>query len=605
MADDLHEVTFSTLFADSVQQVESRLRELGPFKRLSTDELKAYATRRIAIGWQIEAGMEDGSKHPISILASDDFPFARPLIAVPANRFLEWPHVEEDGVLCPLPDSSTDDPFAPRAVLLRLLGEASTLIEETLAGLRTDDFRTEFLSYWNRTAKDTPRLLSLTSKFDSTRLVSLWRGEQYYVFADSADQLRNWLSRRQLRDPRDFRPERAALIQLPAALIPHEYPNNPADLLAILRERCPSSLEILSPALTPDLKRLFVILCAPTKNGRALAALQVFAPSETNMLGRRIDVVNRGFRKGKAPPALVISRFLNSGSMAERFAVDRADPNWIHGRDHDQAAKKLQARKVVIMGIGSVGGFVAEHLACAGVGHLVLVDPELLAAANAGRHILGINSLGRSKAIGVAELLELRFPHHKFRGIQAKAQDFIREQASELADCDLVLCLTGDWSVDSFVNQWYLQKENRCRRVLFGWLEAHALAGHAVLLSNKSSCLGCHFSTTGKCDLTVPDWDESPLVQEPACGGIFQPYGPVELAAVNAMISSLALEGLFCDPEESLHRIYASNAANIESLRGRVTGAWAQVSPPVDPTVSSTRTLKWTKNLQCRCCGGM
>lgn len=69
-------------------------------------------------------------------------------------------------------------------------------------------------------------------------------------------------------------------------------------------------------------------------------------------------------------------------------------------------------KRVVIFGIGSIGGFVAEHLAAAGVGDLTLVDDEKLTFANAGRHILGVDSEGLPKAMAVAELLQKRFPHH-------------------------------------------------------------------------------------------------------------------------------------------------------------------------------------------------
>ena len=486
----------------------------------------------------------------------------------------------------------------------RLLGEASVLIEEALAGLRTEDFRNEFLSYWNRAAKGSPRLLSLLATFDSTHLVSLWRGKQYYLVGESANQLKTWLARRYSDDQKDFRAEQAVLISLPSPLIPQEYPKNSADLLAIIRERSVADIQILSPFLTGDLRNFFVILSAPSANGPALAAVRIFSPSATNILGRRMDVINHGFRNGKVPATLMMTRYFNSATATERFAVDRADSAWVHGRGRDKRAHVLHKRKIAILGVGSIGGFVAEHLACAGVGKIVLVDPELLSAANAGRHILGINNLDVPKASGVAQLLQPRFPHHEITGVRAKAQDFVGEHKTELADFDLVLCLTGDWSAESFINEWSLKSEERCPRILFGWLEPHALAGHAVLISSKSACLGCHFTETGKCDLSVTHWDNSNLVQEPACGGMFQPYGPVELANINAMISSVALDGLLNEPQDSLHRVYASGASSIENLGGQITSEWQLISAAFHPAVSSTTTLKWTKNLQCRWCGG-
>lgn len=59
---------------------------------------------------------------------------------------------------------------------------------------------------------------------------------------------------------------------------------------------------------------------------------------------------------------------------------------------------RLQQAKVMIIGLGAVGGYALEALARAGVGHLVLVDFDVFDESNINRQILATtSSIGRKK----------------------------------------------------------------------------------------------------------------------------------------------------------------------------------------------------------------
>ena len=65
---------------------------------------------------------------------------------------------------------------------------------------------------------------------------------------------------------------------------------------------------------------------------------------------------------------------------------------------------RLKAARVAVFGIGGVGSFAAEALARAGVGRLVLVDSDTVAASNLNRQLAALHStLGRSKALVMKE----------------------------------------------------------------------------------------------------------------------------------------------------------------------------------------------------------
>ncbi len=66
--------------------------------------------------------------------------------------------------------------------------------------------------------------------------------------------------------------------------------------------------------------------------------------------------------------------------------------------------EKLSRAKVVIFGIGGVGGYVAEALARSGVGSLVLVDHDTVSLSNLNRQIIALHStVGRYKTDVMAE----------------------------------------------------------------------------------------------------------------------------------------------------------------------------------------------------------
>ena len=53
---------------------------------------------------------------------------------------------------------------------------------------------------------------------------------------------------------------------------------------------------------------------------------------------------------------------------------------------------KLRNRKVLVIGVGGVGGYAVEILARSGVGSLVLVDPDIVEETNINRQLVALTS---------------------------------------------------------------------------------------------------------------------------------------------------------------------------------------------------------------------
>src|SRR5690606_5707342 len=117
----------------------------------------------------------------------------------------------------------------------------------------------------------------------------------------------------------------------------------------------------------------------------------------------------------------------------------------------------------------------------------------------------GATSVGRNKAEALAERLQADFPHLQIEGRTASLLEFLRTEATLLKAADLVIAATGSWSAEHALNQWHLGTE-RHRPILYGWTEAHACAGHAVVIGPEGGCLQCHIGRTGTPDFQVVTW---------------------------------------------------------------------------------------------------
>jgi tRNA A37 threonylcarbamoyladenosine dehydratase len=74
-----------------------------------------------------------------------------------------------------------------------------------------------------------------------------------------------------------------------------------------------------------------------------------------------------------------------------------------------EAFERLQGARVTICGMGAVGSFAVEALARSGVGHLRLVDFDVVEASNMNRQLFALHSsLGQPKvALAAARVREV------------------------------------------------------------------------------------------------------------------------------------------------------------------------------------------------------
>ncbi len=115
------------------------------------------------------------------------------------------------------------------------------------------------------------------------------------------------------------------------------------------------------------------------------------------------------------------------------------------------AQEKLRAGSVLVIGAGGLGCPALLYLAAAGVGRLVLLDPDRVDVSNLQRQVLYTTAdAGRPKALAAAERLRALNPH---LAIDARAERFTRANALGLVrSVDVVLDGSDNFATRYLVN---------------------------------------------------------------------------------------------------------------------------------------------------------
>jgi molybdopterin/thiamine biosynthesis adenylyltransferase len=104
--------------------------------------------------------------------------------------------------------------------------------------------------------------------------------------------------------------------------------------------------------------------------------------------------------------------------------------------------RDVEALKVVVVGVGSIGSAVSQALAEYGVHDLALVDPDRLLPHNLVRHQAKRRWIGRYKVNAQRDTLLDRFPHLDVTALPLSVTSAADRMRSLFADADIVICCT-------------------------------------------------------------------------------------------------------------------------------------------------------------------
>ena len=253
-----------------------------------------------------------------------------------------------------------------------------------------------------------------------------------------------------------------------------------------------------------------------------LVIFEVWQPNDTiTFLGAIFEKVFFSFENGLCN--------LKSVNRIIPITVSRIDKMYLMTRSNE-AINILTDKKILLIGCGSVGSYIANELVKSGIEKMMLIDDDHLYEINVFRHLLGLEYVGQYKCVALQNFLEKNIPDLKILSLVADIEDAVQEGSIEFEDYDLIISATGSHNVNRWINKYmYLHKLST--PIVYAWNEVLGIGSHVAYIQYGN--IGCYECFFGRDEDTDELYDRTSyckpgqnIVQKVAgCGSSFIPYG--------------------------------------------------------------------------------
>lgn len=243
----------------------------------------------------------------------------------------------------------------------------------------------------------------------------------------------------------------------------------------------------------------------------------------------------------------------------------------------------LSNERVAVVGCGSVGSQVANMLAKAGVGELVLIDNDVLSADNIYRHQLGGRELNYAanqktgvvtswtKVSALAYQLQQDLPYIKVHSKPNNLASVIDDK--DFKSCDVIVVAVGAPAVNLQINQ--MLKDYNFRKVVFCWNEAAGVGGHSIALDLQKSCFQCLHTVDqqlqAQSDLSLVCVGQPISKNLTGCAGVFTPFSFLDSNRTAELAASQVIDMLRSYSSEVALSWKGNNSANLEVTSRYIT----------------------------------
>lgn len=527
----------------------------------------------------------------VELTFPDEFPDEPPKICVPKARenYLKKPHILGEGNLCIIDETAWINAERPVEVLNEILRSTKKILE----GTPREDFRDEFHAYWWRGkefkrcciyAVDPPE--SLTTPF----YVSCT--DEFLILAKTMDRMKAWYQNYKGKEIKKDIIKNGICLILEKPMLPEEYPKNLNDLMSLSgRSNDKKAHALLGEHIAHTSEPGFVLISQKSNAGFMVAGALFSGVALSHQ-----KKLNAGFRKGKMPVPLLLKKGTSDLIKAplERYRITRVDHDYVHARGADTGNYKN--KRVMVIGCGSLGGYVAHFLSRAGVGHLNLLDNDTLKPENLGRHILGAESWNLPKAEALSHALQKQMPHLEIYGNCLDWREALHKNPRLFDSLDLIVVTVADLRCELPLNE--LARAKGLPSIIYGWLESYAIAGHCLMSVPGSGCRACGIDHQGNWANRVGHFEKGTLKKEPGGCAYYQEYGPAALLPIAAMISNSALKALNQPPTASLLSTWVSDAEHLKRASAQLHGGWKDK----EHLYSRIHTQLWETQPSCAVC---
>ena len=208
--------------------------------------------------------------------------------------------------------------------------------------------------------------------------------------------------------------------------------------------------------------------------------------------------------------------------------IERWDDDYLVNRGG--GISDFKEKRILIIGCGSIGGYLINELVKAGFKNLSFTDYDTLSKENIYRHVLGLPFLYKNKAKAMSEYITSNIPHikNKIDYYEEPIELLLENNNNLLESYDLIISAVGNHNLNRWINRYvYINKIDT--PVIYGWNEALGIGSHVAFISRKGlGCYECFFkvdeSTGNMYDRT--SFSEKGQVFSKKMRGCFSSYIP-------------------------------------------------------------------------------
>lgn len=499
--------------------------------------------RSICRGFQLEIGL-NGVPFEFYFGIKKSFPLSLPYIyLVHWDAFGILPHVEVDGYICYAQEEGSVLNFEDITGLAQeALQRAVQVIIDGISGKNQQDFLDEFGAYWDR-LKKVKNVTSIVSPTNQIKRIHLYKsndGTRY--LADNEQSFKKFMK---LKPHVSWKHYSAIHIPLnPGTIIIPPHPSKFWELQDIRKTifdnlEADRKSELLSLLTKPHPEEVILLSLPRSSDGETLFGIKFKGVKFEHPLCE-------GGRVNEITP----------------LSITRRDKEYLLPRGGSNLA--LREKHVLLLGCGSLGGFIANELTRAGILRLTVLDKDILTHENLFRHVLGKRQVRKFKVNGIKEDIEGRLPYVEVVPIPLPLEEALGSGKIKVEDFDLVISAFGNVTVELAFNKYI--HGIAAPPVIFTWLEPFGIGGHALLTKHNpfsKGCLKCLYQSDDGdlwCRAAFAEKGQVFAKNIDGCRNVFTPFGSLDAIKTAELATRLAIATLNGDIKTNLIRSWQGDA---------------------------------------------
>ncbi len=459
----------------------------------------------------------NGSTHECALSLDPKF-FELPnirLTKLPLGLPAVVPHLGSAGSLCYLAKGSVVlDIFDPIGQTLACIVEAEKVLSAILSGNMIEDLEDEFFVYWYG-----PYCLLDLQEGNLGRQQAFVAKPGSPVFGIVTDDpIRSATKMDAIGWETTGKPIVAYRIKTQAKPRPdrnHWPPKNVKQLLAWqgqLDPRCRKKIEErLMHAFKTTSNHALILVESPLLTYGFVAFFEHPLDSKRHVTSKRKELYEQ-----EVVPLSVVR-------IDDRYVAERNLPG----------GRTLANLQICLIGCGTIGGYLADMLVKGGAGtsggRLTLIDQDILAPQNLGRHRLGFPNLFKNKAQELKKELQRSSPGANIVSLPVDVK------TAAIGTPDLIIDATGEEAL----GHWLAHRTNRSTPLVTVWVEGPGLAVRSLLWAGSDgACYRCLSDANRSGEYRVFTESTPMLMKGQGCEGLYVPFP----ASVSVQAASLAAE---------------------------------------------------------------